>query len=291
MSPQIALCFYGITRSLRHTLPSIDARAIVPARKAGDVRIYAHFFRQRRIDHARTGETGELDLDEHRLLRPDWLELEEPDDCLAAWDFDGLKRHGDFWENDFHSLRNLVHQLHSMNRVTAAARADGAGICLFLRPDLLYHDSLAPAIRRARRALATGRPLVQLPWWQSWNGHNDRFAIAAGDAAIAAYGSRVTRMADFCAATGGPVHSERLLAFTLADADIPVRTIGARASRVRMGGQVRYEDFLPTQLSLLRKRLIRPQQQNRSRHVMTTAFHDPAPRPPDDANATVNNAS
>ena len=136
MSPRLAICFYGITRSLRHTLPSIEARAIAPARAAGDVRIYTHFFLQRRIDRIRTGETGELDLDEHRLLQPDWRELEEPDDCLATWDFDGLKRHGDFWENDFQSLRNLVHQLHSMNRVTAAARADGAQICLFLRPDL-----------------------------------------------------------------------------------------------------------------------------------------------------------
>lgn len=255
MSPRIAICFYGITRSLRHTLPSIEARAILPARAAGDVRIYAHFFLQRRIEQSRTGETGTLDLDEHRLLRPDWLELEEPDACLEIWNFEELKRHGDFWQNDFQSLRNLVHKLHSMNRATAAARADGAEICLFLRPDLMYHDSLGPAIRRARQALDRGGPLVQLPWWQSWHGCNDRFAVATGDAAIAAYGGHVTQLAAFAREAGGPVHSERLLAWALARADIPVRTIGARASRVRLGGSVRYEDFLPPRLSALRRSL------------------------------------
>jgi hypothetical protein len=253
--PRIAICFYGITRSLRHTLPSIEARAIGPARAAGEARIYGHFFLQRRIDNPRTGERGELDPEEHRLLRPDWVELEEPDLCLAQWDFEGLKRHGDFWDDGFHSLRNLIHQLHSLNRVTAAARADGARICLFLRPDLEYHDSLGPAIRRAQRALRTTRPLVQLPWWQGWNGYNDRFAIAAGDAAIAAYGTRVTQMAAFCDETGGPVHSERLLAHVLERNGIPVRTIGARASRVRIEGRMRYEDFLPTRLSNLRRGL------------------------------------
>lgn len=255
MGPRIALCFFGITRSLRHTVTSIETRAIRPARAAGEARIYAHFFRQRRLDHARTPETGELDPDEHRLLDPDWLEMEEPEACLETWDFEALKGYGDFWQNEFYSLRNLVHQLHSMNRVTAAARADGAEICLFLRPDLQYHDSLAPAIGRARRALDAGRPLVQLPWWQAWNGHNDRFAIATGDAAIAAYGSRVTQLAAFCAETGGPVHSESLVAYAMDKAGIPVRTIGARASRVRMNGNMRYEDFLPAPLAGLRRGL------------------------------------
>lgn len=255
MGLRIALCFFGITRSLRYTLSSIEAQALHPARTAGEARIYAHFFLQHRIDNPRSGEVGLLDLDEHRLLRPDWLALEEPDTCLATWDFEGLKRPGDFWQDDFVSLRNLVHQLHSLDRVTRAARAGGADICLFLRPDLRYHDSLAPAIRRAQRALDAGTPLVQLPWWQAWNGCNDRFAIAAGDAAIAAYGGRAAQLAAFCTETGGPVHSERLLAYALRRADIPVRTIGARASRVRLDGNVRYEDFLPPHLSALRRGL------------------------------------
>lgn len=252
---RIAICFFGITRSLGHTFPSIRQNALDPARAAGSTRIYAHFFRQRNLAEARSGETGVIDPDEHSLLRPDWLQLDEPDECLAQWDFEGLKQYGDFWDNGFQSLRNLVHQLHSLNLVTQAALDDGAAVCLFLRPDLRYHDSLASAIRRAQRAALDGRALVQLPWWQPWTGLNDRFAIAAGKDAIAAYGQRVTQMHGFCAATGGPLHSERLLAHSLMIAGVPVRTFGARASRVRLGGIERYEDFLPPRLSRLRRGL------------------------------------
>jgi hypothetical protein len=250
MEPSIAICFFGITRSLGHTLPSIEKNALSPARAAGNVRVYAHFFRQYSLAEARSGETGTIDPDEHLLLRADWLQLEEPDDCLAQWGFEALKRHGDFWQNDFRSLRNLVHQLHSLNLVTQAALDDGAELCLFLRPDLRYHDSLAPAIRRGQRAAQAGQALVQLPWWQPWTGLNDRFAIAAGRGAIAAYGQRVMQMHAFCTATGGPLHSERLVAHALAAAGVPTRTIGARASRVRLGGNERYEDFLPSALSI-----------------------------------------
>jgi hypothetical protein len=257
MEPHIAICFFGITRSLSHTLPSIEKNALDPARAAGTVRLYAHFFQQRALAEARSGESGAIDPDEQRLLRPDWLQLEEPDDCLAQWDFETLKRHGDFWDNGFRSLRNLVHQLHSLNLVTQAALADGARVCLFLRPDLRYHDSLGPAIARALRSAREDQNLVQLPRWQSWGGRNDRFAIVAGAKAIAAYGGRVTHMAGFCTTTGSPLHSEQLLAHALAAAGITVRPIGARASRVRLNGRERYEDFLPPPLSLLRGRLVR----------------------------------
>lgn len=188
------------------------------------------------------------------MLRPDWLRLEEPDACLAQWDFEGLKQYGDCWNNNFQSMRNLVHQLHSLNLVTQAALDDGADVCLFLRPDLRYHDSLAPAITRALRAAKAGRPLVQLPWWQGWHGgRNDRFAVVAGPDAIAAYGRRVTQMTEFCVTRQAPLHSEQLLAFALDQADVPVRTIRARASRVRLGGVENKEDFWPTWLSKLRK--------------------------------------
>jgi hypothetical protein len=244
MEPRIAICFFGITRSLSHTLPSIEMNALGPARAAGSVRVYGHFFQERSLTEARSGESGALNPDEHRLLRPDWLQLEEPDDCLAQWDFEALKRYGDCWNNEFRSLRNLVHQQHSLNLVTQAVLDDGAEICMFLRPDLRYHDSLAPAIARALRAARVGRNLVQLPDWQAWHGgHNDRFAIVAGSAAIAAYGKRAERMAEFCAVTGRPLHSEQLLRFALDRACVPVRTIRARASRVRLGGVEHAEDF------------------------------------------------
>lgn len=249
---EIAICFFGITRSLRHTMPSIEANVLTPARAQGRIRIYAHFFRQRHVRNLRSGENGAADPEEHHLLGCDWLRLEEPDACLSTWSFDTLKRSGDAWHDDFASLRNVVHQQHSLRQVTLAALADGAKVCLFCRPDLRYHDSLARPITRAIRS---PNPLVQLPRWQAWEGGlNDRFALCSGEEAIRAYGTRIEQAANYCALRG-PLHAERLLAYALREADIPVRRISTRAGRVRVDGHERHEDFLPPSLSFMRSTL------------------------------------
>ena len=253
---RISVCFFGITRSLRHTFPSITENVLAPARRLGDVRVYSHFFRQVEIVNRRNGEAGTADPDEHLLLGSDSIDLEDPDVCLAEWDFEGLKRHGDFWVNDFVSLRNLVHQLHSLRRVTKAAlddlAADEPAIIVFCRPDLRYHDSLALHLDAAA---ASPGDLVMVPRWQAWTGVNDRFAICRGVRAASLYGRRIESAHDFCATMGGPLHSERLLGHILAASDVPVRKMPARASRVRVDGTERWEDFAHPVLSRMRRNL------------------------------------
>lgn len=239
MTKKIAVCFFGITRSLTHTIASIEKNVLAPARKHGDVIVYAHFFLQRQIQDDRSGECGAMDLEEYQLLPIDRLQLEEPDLCLDQRGFSNLKTFGDSWDNGFSSLRNLVHQLHSLDAVTTAALADGAEVCLFCRPDMRYHDSLRPSLRRALRR----NNLVQLPKWQHWTGLNDRFAVCSGASAIAAYGHRITVAEQFCRNRASPLHSEQLVKYALEQANVPVRQISTRASRVRLDGTQPYEDF------------------------------------------------
>lgn len=215
-------------------------------------RIYGHFFLQAEIDNPRSGEKGPQDPEAHRLLPLDWVRLEEPELCLQAWGFDGLKAWGDCWGDGFLSLRNLVHQLHSLRQVTLAALEDDADICLFCRPDLRYHDSLGPVLRRAIRAHSDK---VFLPCWQAHGGQNDRFAIVAGQRAIAAYGRRIEQASAFCEARQAPLNSEHLLEFALRAAHISPTGITTRASRVRIDGTQRYEDFARPSVSLIKRKL------------------------------------
>jgi hypothetical protein len=238
--PKIAICFFGITRSLSHTVSSIKLNVLDPATERGKATVYSHFFLQKDLINPRSGELGQLDPNEHRLLPNDWLQLEESDACLSEYDLPRLKSWGDSWQDDFRSLRNLVHQLHSLNAVASAALSDGADICIFCRPDLTYHDSL---LRPLGRAAAVNRPTVFLPYWQPFGGLNDRFAVCAGAEAISAYGQRIRQIHDFCATTSKPLHSEELLAYSLSRAGVDIRKIGTRASRTRLGGLQIYEDF------------------------------------------------
>ncbi len=250
--PKLAVCFFGITRSLRYTLPSITANVLAPLQQRGDVRVYAHFFQQTEIDNPRTGEKGALDPSEHRLLKADRLVLEAPGPGSVTASFDKIAPFGDYWRDDFRSLRNLLHQLHSLDAVTEMVLADGIDICVFCRPDLRYHDSFDFALRRA---LAVSGPLVQLPWWQPWHAMNDRLAIASGPAAIAAYGRRGRLALEYCQTRNLPLHAERLVQYALEQAGIPVRRIPLRAGRIRFDGTEVKEDFRHPLSIRLQKRI------------------------------------
>lgn len=250
MDIKIAICFFGITRSLTHTIGSIDENILAPACELGEVRIFAHFFRQATIDNLRSGEEGPLKQNEHNLLASDWLKLEDPNHCIREHGFEALKSFGDSWNDGFSSLRNLIHQLHSMKQVTDVALDWSPDLVLFVRPDLIYHDNLGPEIAKAMKCKA---PAVTLPNWQNWHGgYNDRFAICRGKAAAGIYGGRVTELKEFCVKTDSPVHSERLLSFVLENAGIKPSLMSARASRVRANGIVKRENFSGPTLSAMR---------------------------------------
>ncbi|MHC0055472.1 hypothetical protein [Actibacterium sp. D379-3] len=243
MALRVAVCFFGITRSLTRTIGSIEANVLAPARAAGKATVYAHFFEQTTVDNPRSGERGTMVAGEHALLHPDWLRLEPPETCLDQWDFAGLKAYGDEFEDGFRSLRNLVHQLHSINIVARAALADGADICLFCRPDLRYHDSLHSAVARAAKTMRQGGAGVWLPYWGPYGGANDRFAVCAGEPAIRAWGTRIGVTRDFCQAEGRPLHSESLVRYALDRAGVARHGIKGRASRVRIDGTEMPENF------------------------------------------------
>ena len=249
----VVVCFFGITRALEHTYPSISRNVLAPARSAaealgGRLVVAAHLFEQERIENPRSGESAAAPRGEHRLLAADRLVLERAGGCLAARGHAALAAFGDFWEDGGASLRNLVHQLHSLDRVTDLAFEGGEepALVIFARPDLEYHDSLAPALEAAVRRARAGRPgapRAWLPAWQAWHGRNDRFAICE-PAAARAYGRRIARAGAFCA-SHGPLHAERLLGAALREDGVRVARLGARASRMRVGGVRQAENFAP----------------------------------------------
>lgn len=250
---KIAICFFGITRSLKFTIESIEKCVIDPAREAGSVKLFSHFFNQKQIDNPRSGEKGILDTNEHRLLPSDWIALEEPDEGFAAHNVEVLKQFGDRWNDNFVSLRNLIHQLHSLDRVTTAATEWDADIYIFVRPDIKYHDSLKPYVRRA---IDSSEAVLLIPDWQHGYGYNDRFAICSTKPVAIAYGQRGKNCLEFCMKRKEPLHSESLLEYSLNKEGIRPELMDAKGSRVRSNGSVRIEHFTKKKYSKLRKMLI-----------------------------------
>jgi hypothetical protein len=235
---KIAIAFYGITRSLKYTATSIAQNVTQPAKSVGAVTVYCHFFRQRHISNPRTGEVGLLDLDEWNLLSPDVALLEEPDLLCEQEHFDALWPFGDAWEDEGQSLRNILRQLISLQRVTQEIRRNGgADVVIFLRPDMLFHDAFPMAQWKAIRP----NTLI-VPNWQWSGGLNDRFAICGSDA-FETYGLRLNAALEFCSAKKRPMHSERLLMRALSLSTVQLQTTALRATRVRYDGTLAKESF------------------------------------------------
>jgi len=107
------------------------------------------------------------------------------------------------------------------------------------RHDLLYHDPINPDVIHHRLR----HPLVcAIPGWQWFHGCNDRFAICGQDAARV-YGTRGRILAEYCRQLSRPLASEGLLRFALLRAGISIVALPLRASRVRLGGKIRPEQF------------------------------------------------
>lgn len=242
---KIAVCFRGISRSLSHTITSIRDNVLAPSSAFGEVRVFTHLFDQKTIDNPRSGEKGSLDSDEHRLLPSDWLVLEPPGECLQKNHYDTLQTFGDPWNDDFASLRNLIHDLHSLKQGWLAAREWQADAYLFLRPDLLYHQSFRPILDSIASHQKSG---LCVPFWQGWGGCNDRFAVATTTEAAQAYAERIDHAVAYCAQTARALHAEEFLLHCLKRDHIPLWFTTIRGSRVRAHGALASENY-----KLLRK--------------------------------------
>jgi hypothetical protein len=236
---RIAIAIYGIPRGAQRAQPSLVERILRPAQACGEVALFGHLFQQDRVQNERSGESGELTAADYGLYAAFKPMMEAPGTCLERWGCADLCRFGDIYGDAYGSLKNLVHQLHSLREVTLQMERHAPDVVVFARPDLQYHDALPRHVltacqRHARR--------VYLPPWQWWSGYNDRLAVC-GSSSFKAYGRRVELALDYCRAEGRRLHAERLLRHALTQGNTAVRTVSMRASRVRVGNTVKEEIF------------------------------------------------
>ena len=250
--PRIAIGFFGVTRSLKWTLPSIRENIIEPARQLGEVRLFAHLYQQTHITNPRSGEDNPLDPEEYRLLECDEVTLEAPGQCLQEAQYDWILSHGDAFHDNGKSLANLIHQLHSLQVVGRMIDAWKPDVVILARPDLKYHDSLGEAVAKHLQLPADA---LSLPNWQWYGGYNDRMAIC-GTSASSVYTNRLNVIPRYLEKTGGPLPAERFLKFCLHDKGILPEEISIRASRVRANGKIVDENFAIASMGKRLRRLL-----------------------------------
>lgn len=238
---KIVVAFFGIPRCTAISAPSIEANILAPLRKLGEVEVVYHLYEQKQVSNSRSGEHGQLDPANYTYFQQFRGITEVPGvahegDALNKW-----KSFGDAFADDFASLRNLRSQLYSLLQVSRLVESTNPDVVLFIRPDLLYHDPI-PA-RLIEIAQENPKACI-IPDWQWWGGYNDRFSICGRDA-YWSYGTRIRQVINFCTQHQSPLHSESLVRYALKADGLKLYTTGLQASRVRVSGETKIEEFNP----------------------------------------------
>jgi hypothetical protein len=237
----VAIVLFGMPRSIDPFLESIEHTLLSSIRRVGlKYQIVGKLNLPRRIENSRSGESGIIEQPlKITEIFPD-VELMPQDESKVKDFLSKLSKFGDSWSDNFQSLSNLLHQQQSLITGTKLALDTSAEHFVFIRPDLIYHDDFDQLIKNITSE-KTGKVIV--PAWQFCGGLNDRFAFAIGRKAAESYGFRLRDADSFVARGNRPLHSERLLAYSLGTRGISVDYMGHRASRCRIDGKIRKEDF------------------------------------------------
>ena len=240
MRKKISICFFGITRDLEKTFPSIQKNLIYPARKLAEVKIFCHFYDLKVIKNSRSQENEIKIKNNWNLFNADKLISEEPNLIFHNYSLENIMKYGDIFKDDYKSIRNLIHQLFSLKKVYEISKENNSDLTIFARPDLYYWDSFEKNIQDL---LNSSKDYIAIPNWQFYRGFNDRFAICTSDYASYIYANRINQINNFLRNTQNYLIPECLLFYSIFQSKAKTSLLDIKASRVRANGKMVSEKF------------------------------------------------
>jgi len=140
---KVALLFWGLTRGLKYIVDSINKMIIEPLKEAGyKPVIYMHtFYFNGKYNNDRHGiKNFTLDFEEYKLLKPDYLIIENQDEVKERIDLKSYRKNKDHFNNNYQSNDNYILSLYSQGKVTNLLLQNRENIdyVIYLRPDVLY---------------------------------------------------------------------------------------------------------------------------------------------------------
>ena len=238
---KISICFFGITRDLDKTFPSIERNIIYPATKYADVKVFCHFYDLKEIDNIRSQEKNKITNKNWYLFKAHKLVSEKPNDIFKNYSLDNIKKFGDDYNDHYKSIRNLIHQLFSLKKVYELSKSNSADLTIFVRPDLYYWDSFEKNIRNL---INISKDYIAIPNWQFHKGFNDRFAICTSEYASSIYSNRIKEIDNYLIHNKRPLNAECLLFYAVSKSKAKTLLLDIKASRVRANGKMVSESFV-----------------------------------------------
>jgi hypothetical protein len=261
----IAVCFWGLLRSLSYTIDSIQEFCLNPIEEAGftyDILIHTYKFKGEYKNLRNHEKSGKLNFSEWHLLNPNYVYVEDQDNFDLFIDTPKYATIGDPWRNNLLSLKNSLRALNSLDHLSniieninnnsqnKTFHSNSSGDVLinnlhkkydaiiFLRPDMLYINELPINLLNIRQSN------LYLPdFHRSCDGgqYNDRMAM--GDVkSVLSYGKRLNSAYNY--SLKSTLQSEKFVYDHLLKDKINVVEIPFRFKRTRIHGIIHERDSL-----------------------------------------------
>jgi hypothetical protein len=140
---KVALAFWGLTRSLKYTIHSIQTNILdVLKHHSIEYTIFLHTFS---FSGSYTNERANekdilLDFDEYKLLRPEYFHVEDQDEAKRKIGIHKYRTHKDPWNTNYATLDNFLCAMYSKLQLGSMLQQSKQTFdyVLFLRPDVRY---------------------------------------------------------------------------------------------------------------------------------------------------------
>ena len=237
---KVAIGFFGITRSLKYSIDSIN-KNIFDVFKENNIEydIFIHTYFLQSYENKRAGEkkTDKIDNEEYKLLSPKYFKIDDQDDIINNLNLNSYRTYPDPWKTKYQSVNFYILGCYSKYMLTNMIEnaTDNYNYILFVRPDCLYINKL----NHKYLDLASSNTIVIPNFNLFWYGINDRFAITNNET-YKIYGKIFLQLLDLSKKMS--LHSETILYFILHNNNINVKHINFRFARIRNNGNINKDD-------------------------------------------------
>jgi len=203
---KVALCFWGLTRSLKFTIDSIREYILKPLDDNNiEYAIFMHTFSMSsKYYNPRAGEENiQLDFDEHHLLSPDFFKMEDQDAIKEQIQIKKYRTLPDPWNTNYICLDNFICAMYSKKQLGIMVKESNIHFdyIVYLRPDVRY---ITPLDQRYFHV--THQNTICTPNFHLFPKLNDRLAIITSSN-LKTYSEMFDEMYEYSRLY--PLHSER----------------------------------------------------------------------------------
>ena len=147
MNKQVAIVFWGITRSLKNTIKSIETNIFTPLKEMNmEYKTFVHTYSlDKPLSNPRAGENNEeIDNMEYTVLNPDYIMIENEEIVKKECDFNKYRSNYDYYNTNYKNIDNFIWAMYSKKQGCKMIANSGESFdyILVCRPDVVYETPI-----------------------------------------------------------------------------------------------------------------------------------------------------